>query len=466
MNRYVQLLLVSTGIFLFVIDLFIINVSLPSIQAGLHAQDSQAQWIVILYVIGYASLLVTGSKAGTYWGKKKVYNLSMLFFILSSALCGIAANAEILLAGRLIQGVSSAFMVPQGIAFIPDIFDTEKDRVKALGIYGSIAGAASVLGQLLGGILPDVQWITDGWRLIFLINIPIGLVSLLLAMRYLPDHHQPAAGRFNSSGVILLALSIMTLIYPIIQAAEHPWSVWYTVLLLCSFIFGLRFVYLQKKDHRKGLETLIDFSLFRNTYFRLGLWSALFYYMVQDSYFILTSLYLQRGLDVSSTQTGFYFVAQGIGYVLASLVSIRYNVLHGKRVLLSGIFIMVIGLCIHLLIFSMSNVSHTVILLTLFWYGLGCGTVLPSMMTMALKTIQEKKVGIASGMYLTLQQLAVGIGVGLLTTVFFHFSKTSLSSNSMLTAYYYSIGVCIILLLTVAFLFLKLPEAEAETNDK
>ena len=177
-SRWSLLLLVSTSVFLSVLDIFVVNVALPSIKKGINGTDTDMQWIIVLYVLGYAAFLITGGRVGDYFGKKPVFIIGMASFTLASCLCGLSHDAIQLNIGRTLQGISAAFMVPQGIAYIQVLFNDQRSRIKALGIYGSIAGAASVLGQFLGGMLPEVHSFIDGWRLIFLINIPIGIVAV------------------------------------------------------------------------------------------------------------------------------------------------------------------------------------------------------------------------------------------------------------------------------------------------
>ena len=158
-----KIFILSIGIFLFVLDLFIINVSLPSMQHNLQLSNSKTQWIIILYIIGYASLLINAGNAGATFGRKKLYVLGMIGFTLASLICGLSTNIYMLLGGRLLQGISSGLMVSQCISLNTILFDNQQKRTMALGIYGSFAGVASVLGQFLGGILPDQNWIEESW---------------------------------------------------------------------------------------------------------------------------------------------------------------------------------------------------------------------------------------------------------------------------------------------------------------
>lgn len=428
-RKWLVFLIVCSAIFLSVLDLFIVNVALPSIKTGIKGTDADMQLVIVMYIIGYASFLITGGRAGEYFGKKKVFLTGMLIFTIASLCCGLAQSAVQLNVARFIQGISAAFMVPQGIAFIPDLFPDPTKRTKMLGVYGSIAGIASVAGQFLGGLIPDLEIIPQGWRLVFLINVPIGLTAVVLGLKYLKALPVKTNGKFDFTGSILLMLTLTTLIYPLIQGRELNWPVWSTLLLFLSVVLLLVFIYYQRLNIRMGKSPLISLSLFKNFDFRMGLLISLFYYLVQDSYFLINTVNLQNGMGVSSACTGMYFVCQGVGYVVASVFFTPLVARYGKSVSLTGSLIMIFALVFHLIIFNLNEVPQLYIILVLFTYGVGCGTILPSLMTIALKSIPEKMMGASSGIYLTLQQVSVAFGVAVVGGIFFNQLQPPLAAS-------------------------------------
>lgn len=489
-SKWFLLLIVSSAIFLSVIDLFIVNVAIPSIKKGIQGSDSDIQMVIVLYVIGYAAFLITGGRAGDYFGKKRVFIAGILVFTLASCICGLSQNALQINIGRLLQGISAAFMVPQGIAFIPILFPDLKEREKALGIYGSIAGTASVIGQFLGGILPDTHFFIEGWRLVFLINLPVGTLSALLAFKFLAgtntrtnftgnssveapltnldkkrsipiEANKKQWKDFNFVGLCLMIFSLISLIYPIIQGRELGWPNWSIVMLVLSLFSLLTFLYNQRRRLAIKKEALINVMLFKNRHFNIGLAAALFYYMVQDSYFLINALQLQTGLGISSSLSGFYFVFQGVGYVVASFVSIKLVPRYGKYVLLSGIGIMVISLVFHLIVLKSGVVSTALALPVLFVYGLGCGSVLPTMFTISMKGIPASLAGAASGVYLTFQQIAIALGVGIVGGIFFYVLGDNFTASGYLRAYHTATLVNIALLILVGFILCLLPNKKS-----
>jgi MFS family permease len=462
MNRRVSkwflLTIISSSIFLAVIDIFIVNVALPSIRKGINGSDADIQLVIALYLLGYAAFLITGGRAGDQFGKKKVFLLGMISFTLASFFCGISETAFQLNTARLLQGISAGFMIPQGISYIQVLFPDPIERIKAISIYGSIAGTASVIGQFLGGLLPDLHFFVAGWRLLFLINVPLGLASTLLAIRFLPSQKSMAKEKFDYLGILLLTLTLMALIYPMIRGRELGWPLWSRLSLAGSLVLLLLFIYDQKQKVSRQQFPLIDMKLFDFKDFNIALCAVLFYFMVQDSYFLLNVILIQTGFGISSTETGLFFVLQGLGFVAASLISIRLVPIYGKKVLQAGLLIMIIASGLHIVVFVSANISKIIAYPVLFTYGLGCGAVLPSLMTMALKSIPTKFAGAASGTYTTFQQTAIALGIGIIGGLFFYLAGENPSTITYLKAYRTAMLVNMLLLVLAGVCLMLLPE--------
>lgn len=418
-SKWLLLAIISSSVFLSVMDIFIVNVAIPHIKTGIHGTDSDIQLVIALYLLGYAIFLVTGGRAGDYFGKKKVFVAAMLLFVAISAVCGFAQTPWQLNVARFFQGVSAAWMIPQGITYIQELFPGGRERVKALGIYGSVAGSASVIGQFLGGILPEMDWWLEGWRLIFLINLPIGLLVVPMAMLLLPRDRRRGAGGFDHTGVLLLTGALVCVIYPLIRGRELNWPWWCITMLGFGVILLAMFVRGQKQKLSAGRRPLLDVRLFGFRDFNIGMAIVLFYFMVQDSYFLINVMLLETGLGFSSGETGILFVFQGVGYVAASLVSLRLVPLFGKKVLQTGVLIMVATLALHILILNGPDVDRSLLYPVLFAYGTGCGSVLPSLLAVGLKNIPIELAGAASGTFSTFQQTAIALGIGVIGGIFF-----------------------------------------------
>ncbi|WDO12409.1 MFS transporter [Flavobacterium sp. WW92] len=462
-SRWSLLVLVSTAVFLSVIDIFVVNVAIPSIKVGIRGTDTDMQWVIVLYVLGYASFLIAGGRAGDYFGKKPVFVIGMAAFTLSSFLCGLSQNIIQLNIGRTFQGISAAFMVPQGISYIQVLFQDQKSRTKALGIYGSIAGAASVIGQFLGGVLPEIHSFVEGWRLLFLINVPIGIIAIGLSIKYLENTVVVRTQKFDNLGATLLVLTLACFIYPIVQGRELGWPIWIFILFGLSLLIALSFFWQQRRRQNKGKLSLIDVRVFKHRDFTIGLFASVFYFMVQDSYFLINVVLLQNGFGINSFDTGLYFVFQGVGYVIASLLSIRLITLYGKFVLIFGVMLMVFSLIFHLWLLDGSAATRPFLPLVFFVYGIGCGTVLPSLLTVSLRNLPSSFAGMASGTYSTFQQTAIALGVGIVGGIFFYILKNPHRKlETYLEAYKAATITNIILLLIVAVFLLFISHKKAE----
>ncbi len=457
-SKWLALIIVSAAVFLSVIDIFIVNVALPSIQTGLHSTEGDIQLVIAAYLLGYAAFLITAGRMGDYFGKKRVFITGMLVFTLTSCLCGMAQTAMQLNIARFLQGISAALMIPQSIAYIHVLFPVHEERIKALGIYGSIAGTASVIGQFLGGIIPEIHWLMDGWRWIFLINLPIGIIAAIMAARRLTDTNRQQQSPFDTSGVLLLTATLICLVYPLIRGRELGWPLWAVTMLLTSFLLLGIFIFNQYQKGLKQQQPLINLQLFRFRDFNIALGAVLFYFMVQDSYFLVNTVMLQTGLGYSSGLTGIIFVYQGVGYVTASLLAIRLVKRFGKKVLQVGVLIMTITLIGHSWLFSAEMQPGMLLYLLLFVYGMGCGSVLPGLLTLALKSIPATYAGAASGTYTTFQQTAVALGVGITGGIFFWSLHDQHTTVAYLSAYHTATWVNVSFLLIVSVLLYCLPE--------
>ncbi len=443
-NKWLSLIVISMSIFLCVLDLFIVNIAIPSIRNSINASTAETQFIIVFYIIGYGAFLITGSKIGNRYGHKKTFIISMFSFMLFSFFCGSSTSATALNISRLFQGISAAFMVPQGVALISNIFKVEEERTKALGIYGAIAGIASVLGQVLGGIIPDLNFSFDAWRLVFFINIPIALLVIILANKYLKEVEIKTKESIQIFPQLILIILLIILMYEIVIGGEEGWKTNNILLLLFSVAGLLLFILNQKSKFKKGKEVLINMKPFLYPSFKVALLAAVTYYLVQDSYFFINANFFEEHHHLSSTKTGLLFACQGIGYVLASLLSVRFLNKYQEKFIIFGLIIMILGLAGHLYAVNSSTMNLQVISAVLFFYGIGCGIVLPSMFTNAMRKLPVSVTSLASGVYLTIQQISIGFGVSLVGRIYFNFND----------GYFMATFIMIVLLLITISIFL------------
>ena len=456
-NRWLVLLILLTAPLLSVIDIFIINVAIPAIKTGVHASDGELQLVIAGYLLGYASFLITGARAGDVFGRKKVFMLGMLFFTLISAACGWAQTPLQLNIARFFQGIAAAFMVPQTISYIQVLFPEKEERTKAVGLFGIVTGMAAIVGQFLGGYFSELQVSFGGWRFIFFINLPLGLIALYTAKRYLKETPIKESS-FDMPGVAILTTALILLIYPLVQGRESGWPWWSKLSIVASFALLGYFVTHQKKKLKNGGNPLIHAALFSYKDFNLALLAVFFFFMEHTSYLLISTVYLQEGLGIHPASAGKVFVFLGVGYTLSSILSVRWVINYGKVVLQWGIFILSGALLFQFLMFS-GQVQWWLIALTFTVQGIGAGMVLPSLLNMALRSIPVHHAGAASGVYSTFQQTASALGICIIGGIFFFFTGGHSEPALMHKAFQYGIITEIVCLFIVWVILYLLPEA-------
>lgn len=457
-NKWLELIIVLSAPLLSVIDVFIINIAIPAIKKGVHATDAEVQLVIAGYLLGYAAFLITGGRAGDHFGRKKVFFWGMLFFTITSCLCGLSMTPVQLNLTRFLQGMSASFMVPQTIAFIQVLFTDKKERAKAIGLFGITLGIAAVIGQVLGGYLSDTHWAIEGWRLIFFINLPIGIVTLWATSRYITETKSNQGSKFDYAGVFILTLALFCLIYPLTQGREAGWPLWSMLLIIISFVLFAYFIYNQKKKLAENKNPLIDIRLFEIKDFNIGLVAVLFHFMLHTSYLLLSAVYLQNGLKVSALHSGLYFIFPGLLFILSSAVASKLIVRFGKRVLQVGVILLAIAFFLQIGLLKPGVNTWLIISLMGIW-GLGNGLVLPSLLNIVLKSVPSEYAGAAAGIYSTFQQTASALGVSIIGGIFFYFS-----GQGWQTAYKAGLIAILICVLMVGIMLYLLPEGKTTSE--
>ena len=453
-NKWLELAIVLSAPLLSVIDVFIINVAIPAIKKGVHATDAEVQLVIAGYLLGYAAFLITGGRAGDHFGRKKVFFWGMLAFTITSCLCGLSVNPLQLNITRFLQGLSASFMVPQTIAFIQILFTAPKERAKAIGMFGITLGIASVTGQVLGGYLSDTHWAIEGWRLIFFINLPIGIATLWATHKYVSETKINHGSKFDYSGIFILTLALFCLIFPLIEGREKGWPWWSIALLIASAGIFAYFIRNQKQKLAANKNPLIDVRLFQIKDFNIGLLAVLFHFMLHTAYLLLSAVYLQNGLGVSAMDCGLYFIFPGILFTISSVMASKLMLKFGKRVLQLGILLMGITFLLQIQFLKPGADGWLIVMLMGAW-GLGNGLVLPSLLNIALKSVPPEYAGAAAGVYSTFQQTASALGVSIIGGIFFYFS-----GQGWQTAYTAGIVAILVCVALVSLMLFLLPDAK------
>lgn len=440
---------VLLGAFLSIADFFIVNVALPTIDADLHASPATLELFVAGYGTPYALLLVLGGRLGDLFGRRRLFMLGMASFTVFSLLCGIAPTPAALVAFRALQGSSAALMVPQVLATIQSACDGER-RAKAIGLYGATAGIAAVVGQLAGGAIVAADVAGQGWRPIFLINVPIGLVGLALASRYVPSTRSDEPARIDAAGTALLAVAVLSLLVPLTEGRALGWPAW-SIALLALFVPALAgFVLVERRLERNGGHPIVPPSLVRLPGMRRGLLLVVPFFVGMGAFFFVCAVALQDGAHLGPLQSGLALAPMAVAFLAASLCTARLAARFGRRVLAVGGAVQAIGLAV-LAVAVFRNWPHVdpvSLAPGMIVAGVGQGFVMPLLFGFVLAGVPAARAGVGSGMLVTTQQIALALGVATLGSLFL--SLAAPSSLGMRDAFVVVLGAQLVVAAGIA----------------
>jgi EmrB/QacA subfamily drug resistance transporter len=418
-RRWAALAVVLAAGFMQLVDISIVNVAIPSIQRDLDATYSQIQWVLAGYQLAFAVMLITGGRLGDIYGRKRLFMIGMSGFTLASALCGLAQSPEMLIGSRVLQGLFGAIMFPQILSVIQVTFPP-KERAGAFGMFGATIGLATIMGPLVGGLLIEADLFGLQWRPIFLVNVPIGILALAAAARYLIESRAPRALRLDPIGVAIVTAGLLLLVYPLVQGRDLDWPLWTFLSMAAAVPVLVAFAVYERHKKRLDGSPLIDLDLFRQRSFVPGLAVAGIFFMGIPAFFLIFSLWLQIGLGFSALHAGVTGVPFAVGSALASAASVRLAPALGRRVLSAGSLLLVAGMAG--LIWTVDHYGGAVhswqLIPALLVCGLGLGLVIAPLVNVVLAGIRGQDAGAASGVLSTVQQVGGAVGVALIGVIF------------------------------------------------
>src|SRR3984957_10513734 len=400
------LTVVLVGVLLPMLDFFIVNVALPTIDRDLPASQPLLELVVSGYATAYALLLVLGGRLGDSLGRKRLFMIGMAAFPLTSLACGLATSAEMLVAGRIAQGASAALMVPQVLATI-QAATTGDCRARGLC-------------RVLGGLLASLNLDGTGWRPIFLVNVPIGLVGLVLAQRYVPDTRHGNAARVDGRGTILLGLTVIAVLVPLTEGRSLGWPAWTIALLALAPVFGAAFAVAEIGMERSGRTPLVPPSLLRHASMRRGLLLALPFFAGFGAFMFCYALLVQVGLHDSALTAGVGLVPMAAAFLLASLSTSRLLARYGARVLAAGGVLQAGGLVVMAgtVYLGWPHLSVLALAPAMVIAGTGQGLVMSPLFGVVLSDVPQNSAGVGGGVLTTTQQTALALGVATLGSLF------------------------------------------------
>lgn len=414
-HRWRALSVCLVAAFMTLLDVSIVNVALPSIRTGLGAAEDGLQWILSGYALTFGLLLVPAGRLGDARGRRGLFMAGLTLFTAASAAAGLAAGIGWLVAARLVQGMAGGMLNPQIAGLIQQLFRRE-ERGRAFGALGATIGVATAVGPLAGGALIAMAGPENGWRWVFYVNVPVGLLTLPLAWRLLPPAARGRRQSLDLVGVVLLGAGVLALLLPFVQAQQWPGGTkWLLVPLAVALLAG--FVGWERRHH----APIADLSLFRLRSYALGSALALLYFAGFTGIFFIFTLYLQNGLHYSALAAGLAITPFAVGSGVASSVGGRMVDRYGRPLVATGLVVVVGGLAAAWLAVALVPGRHVAwaCALPLLVAGLGSGLVIAPNQTITLSQVPVAEGGSAAGVLQTGQRVGTAVGIAAVGSVFF-----------------------------------------------
>ncbi|MDQ4094308.1 MAG: MFS transporter [Actinomycetota bacterium] len=405
------------------LDVSIVNVALPSIAQSLNASVAQVQWVVSGYALAFGLVLVAGGRLGDALGRRRMFLVALTGFVLTSALCGAAPNAELLVAARLLQGLTAGMLTPQNSGLIQVLFHGP-ERGKAFGIFGATVGLSTAIGPVLGGLILTAAGGPEGWRWIFYVNVPIGLVAIVAAGRLVPSR-QPTEQRVVSQldivGAVLLGAGVLCLLLPLVQVESGGLRRLWWLFGLAPVLVAL-FLRWERRVVQRGRAPLLDTRLLSTTPgYPMGAALGLMYFVGFSGIWLVFALYFQHGLGYTPLQSGLVVTPFALGSAVSAAVAGRLVNRYSRWLTVIGLGAVAIGLATTALVLQAVPTESAAWLAAfpLLVAGIGGGAVISPNVTLTLECVPPVMGGAAAGALQTGQRIGSAIGTAALAAVFY-----------------------------------------------
>ncbi len=420
-SAWIALAVLLGGAFMSLLDTTIVNVALPTIRTSLDASESTLSWIISGYALAYGLALIPAGRIGDRFGHKWVFVTGLALFTVASVACGLAQNDVQLIVARVVQGLGGGIFFPAVAAFIQLLFPA-MTRGKAFAVLGAVIGVSTALGPVVGGLLIEAIGEETGWRWIFAVNLPIGILVLIAAVILLPAE---AAGKRLSTdliGLVLLSGALVAILVPLIQGQEAGWPLWTYLSIAGGVLLVVAFGFWERSVVARGHEALVPPHLFSHPQFTSGTILALVFFAAFTSIFFTISLFWQAGLGRSALESGLVSVPFAIGNIIGASQSDRLAARLGRAVLAIGVGLLTIGLValfLVLLLVPTQDLTNWTLLGPLLIAGLGSGMFIAPNARFIVATVDRSEAGAASGVIGTMQRIGAAAGIAVIGSVFF-----------------------------------------------
>jgi len=442
-KRWIALLVCCSALFMTLLDVSITNVALPSISDATAAGPSQLQWIVSGYTLSFGLVPVLAGRLGDDHGRRRMFQIGVAGLALTSALSGMAPTAELLIAARVLQGIFGGLINPQVSGIVQQMFRGE-ERGRAFGALGTTVGLGTALGPLAGGALIAIGGAEHGWRLVFFINVPVGIVVIALARRFLPDAPSTGRHRLDLLGALMLGAATFCVLFAAVEYEDTGRSV--LLLTAPSLVLLLLFWRRERRLTRARLDPLVDLRLFRRPSYTSGVLLALLYFPAQAGLPLVLALYFQRGLGYSALHSGLGVTAFAVGSAVAAQAAGRFVTRLGRPLVVAGALTFGAGAVALAVVASTDPTGNTAVLVfagPLFVMGLGNGAVITPNQALTLTDVDPLGGSTAGGVLQTAQRVGLAIGQAVIGAVFF-FALTGTDSAAHAHALGSAVGVTLV----------------------
>jgi EmrB/QacA subfamily drug resistance transporter len=474
-HRWRALTVLLVGQFAALLDLSVTNVALPSIGRATGAGPSELQWVITGYILAFGLVPVVGGRLGDLRGRRLMFIIGLTGFVLASAAVGLAPNPTFIIVARVIQGAFGGLLGPQTSGFIQNNFPKE-ERGRAFGRLGLVIGVATALGPVLGGLLIGLGGDQFGWRLVFFINVPIGIAAIIFSLAWVREVHSPTLRkrRLDVGGTLLLGFAILCVLFPIVEFSNVHSGLLF-LLMIPGAAFGVLFVRREGRLTKTDGSPLLDLRLFQARSFRVGTAFILLYFCGSTGFPLVLSLYYQQGIGFDALHSGLGVTALAIGSAISAPIAGRFVRRLGRPLIVGGVtlFIAAASTVAILVDAAVTLTDPTTVILRLaiplFFVGVAGGAVITPNQTLSLADVDPAIGGSAGGVLQTAQRMGSAIGQTVIGTVFFavvagHAASTKVGvPSSDLHGYADGLvaGVVAVLLFSVAALAFGLADLRA-----
>jgi EmrB/QacA subfamily drug resistance transporter len=421
-RRWQALALVCVAFFMTILDVSIVNVALPSIQTSLDVSEETLQWVLIAYTITFGGFLLLGGRAGDLLGRRRMFMIGVALFTIASLFCGLANSIGVLIAARAVQGVGAAIVSPATLSIITTTFEEGSERNKALGVWGAMGGSGAAAGVLIGGILTQYA----GWEWIFFVNVPVGVIVLLLTRAVVRESRISGLHGFDAAGAVTITSALALLVYAISKAPDVGWATGRTIgLLIGAGVLFLAFVFIETRSK----SPIVPFRIFRTKTVTGANVCGVFLGAVVFANFFLLTLYVQQVLGYSALRTGLTFLATAGTVVLVAGISQALVTRIGPRPVMAVGLTLITGAMLWYTQIPTEGSFASALLPGYLLMGIGMAFAFIPMSIAALAGVEEHEAGLASGLINTSQQIGGALGVAIAATVAFTHMNTLLASG-------------------------------------